>query len=493
MVQKTINLSDYYASKDDVTDSKSGLMNSTQKKKLDEIEPKATRTIIEDNLESESTTKALSAAQGNLLNQKFSNYVTKDGNKQLSTYDFNQTYKDIVDSIPETIAQSIGNVSIFKVLGKDEPFPTDEDAVNHIYFRPNTIDESPNRYDVYVNVKGNWEKIDGFDYNITDYLTKTEANQTYATKQSVSDSYATKKHRHTGADIDNFPLANTSSDMIKMNGTKSAGDSSTTTYAKADHVHPSDDSKSDVRHNHDDRYLQTVPQHVDSNGKYGKATDTEWGHTKLSSTINADETVSATPKAVKTAYDLASLKANTIHSHDNYALIDHQHNSGAIYHDLTSNSLSNIEDFGTATSMSQSAINIGVNKKLGNINSDFEGVNEKFTNITKWIKVYKTSSKNGMFLEFFHNPILAINFVRINGTSTSGATSIDLNSIPESKKKYRPNNAVRFQCHDYEIICTIAADGTVSIRNPTGLSKGFSTYGGTLYIPAGMLSNPNNI
>ena len=54
----------------------------------------------------------------------------------------------------------------------------------------------------------------------------------------------------------------------------------------------------------------TPTAHTDSNGAYGKATTSVWGHTKLSSATNStDETMSATPKAVKTAYDLANGKS----------------------------------------------------------------------------------------------------------------------------------------------------------------------------------------
>ena len=57
----------------------------------------------------------------------------------------------------------------------------------------------------------------------------------------------------------------------------------------------------------------TPSAHTDSNGNYGKATTSVYGHTKLSSsTSSTAEDVSATPKAVKSAYDLA----NT-HTHGN--------------------------------------------------------------------------------------------------------------------------------------------------------------------------------
>ena len=54
---------------------------------------------------------------------------------------------------------------------------------------------------------------------------------------------------------------------------------------------------------------RTPISHTDSNGAYGKATTSVWGHTKLNSATNStDETTAATPKAVKAAYDLANGK-----------------------------------------------------------------------------------------------------------------------------------------------------------------------------------------
>ena len=74
---------------------------------------------------------------------------------------------------------------------------------------------------------------------------------------------------------------------------------------------------------------RTPTAHTDSNGNYGKATTSVWGHTKLNSATNStDETTAATPKAVKTAYDLANSKpslgttsttaATGNHTHSNY-------------------------------------------------------------------------------------------------------------------------------------------------------------------------------
>lgn len=53
-------------------------------------------------------------------------------------------------------------------------------------------------------------------------------------------------------------------------------------------------------------FLTSVPAHTNADAtKVGKATSSVFGHTKLSSAVNStDESIAATPKAVKTAYDL---------------------------------------------------------------------------------------------------------------------------------------------------------------------------------------------
>ena len=86
-------------------------------------------------------------------------------------------------------------------------------------------------------------------------------------------------------------------------------------------------------HNHTGTYAPI--SHAVSANTYGVGNGTLYGHTKLSAATNSTSGVSggtaATPSAVKTAYDLASGKADADHNHDDrYALIGHTHSgSGA--------------------------------------------------------------------------------------------------------------------------------------------------------------------
>ncbi len=94
----------------------------------------------------------------------------------------------------------------------------------------------------------------------------------------------------------------------KMDGTADVG--SETTWAKGDHVHPTDTSRAPT-------------SHASTATTYGLGSSSNYGHVKLSdsttSTSGASDGVAATPAAVKAAYDLASGKSTlpSVTSSDN--------------------------------------------------------------------------------------------------------------------------------------------------------------------------------
>lgn len=88
-----------------------------------------------------------------------------------------------------------------------------------------------------------------------------------------------------------------------MDGTASPGASSTKTFSKSDHVHPTDTSRA-------------PNNHASSATTYGTGTSSNYGHLKLSdshtSTSGTSGGIAATPSAVKSAYDLANGKQSQI-------------------------------------------------------------------------------------------------------------------------------------------------------------------------------------
>lgn len=102
------------------------------------------------------------------------------------------------------------------------------------------------------------------------------------------------------ADTGDIPTAYTSNPA--MDGTASAG--SSTSWAKGDHVHPSDTSRAPT-------------SHASSSTTYGKGTSSNYGHVKLSdatdgTTAAASGGTAATPKAVSDALSAAKTYADGV-------------------------------------------------------------------------------------------------------------------------------------------------------------------------------------
>lgn len=95
----TITIPDNNTQYSAATQTVAGLMSAADKKKLDGITGSGASTTVIDNLTSTSTTSALSANQGKVLNDKITNKVDKVSGKGLSTNDFTSTYKTKLDGI----------------------------------------------------------------------------------------------------------------------------------------------------------------------------------------------------------------------------------------------------------------------------------------------------------------------------------------------------------------------------------------------------------
>lgn len=92
--------------------------------------------------------------------------------------------------------------------------------------------------DFVINAKDNSATDEHLYINVKDLFNEYEADETTLT---LNDGVFSIK---SGV----IPQANTTATNIKMNGTQSAG--SATTYAKADHVHPTDTSRAAASHSH---------------------------------------------------------------------------------------------------------------------------------------------------------------------------------------------------------------------------------------------------
>ena len=144
------------------------------------------------------------------------------------------------------------------------------------------------------------------------YLIEGDADTTYAISESggvvtltgsdgststVNIPTATSDLNNDSGFITSASVPSATSTSPKMDGTAAVG--SETTWAKGDHVHPTDTSRAPT-------------SHASSATTYGTGTDSNYGHLKLSdstsSTSSTNGGTAATPAAVKAAYDLANGK-----------------------------------------------------------------------------------------------------------------------------------------------------------------------------------------
>lgn len=108
-------------------------------------------------------------------------------------------------------------------------------------------------------------------------------------------------------------IPNASSTTPKMDGTAAVG--SEASFAKGDHVHPTDTSRAPT-------------SHASTGTTYGKGTSSNYGHVKLSdstsSTSSASDGVAASPKAVKAAYDLAQSALDAVDDIDDVPYFEYR-------------------------------------------------------------------------------------------------------------------------------------------------------------------------
>lgn len=177
--------------------------------------------------------------------------------------------------IRQEIAEALLSVGVEYVT----TLPTGNNIKQRVYLVPDLEGQTDNMCDVWVYDFTNtrWVHVDALKFNINDYskitdikdnLTSTDsskplsANQGKILKGLVDNKLDTSQginnaSKNLVTDVNGdiifetkptIPTASSNDADIKMNGTQSAGSSSK--YAKADHVHPSDTTRAPTNHNH---------------------------------------------------------------------------------------------------------------------------------------------------------------------------------------------------------------------------------------------------
>lgn len=245
--------------------------------------------------------------------QDISGKVDKVTGKGLSTNDFTNTYKDSLDNLSTTISNAVGNLELAEVVST---LPTSNIKTNRLYLVANTQNETENKYDIYLRVNNNWEKIDSLEVDITNYLSKTEASNTYQLKGNYLTSLPTHNHNdtyYTKTETDN--LLDDKADTNDLSTVATTGN-----YNDLSNK-PSIPSKTSDLTN-DSNFLTA---HQDITGKEDKSNKvSSWSGT-------TSDTHYPSEKLVKDSLDN---KSDTNHSHSNYASSNHSHgnllNDGAM-------------------------------------------------------------------------------------------------------------------------------------------------------------------
>ena len=104
------------------------------------------------------------------------------------------TVSDLVNYYDkDTIDEKISNLGSLEIILLEE-LPEDNIKTNAIYLIPSSTEGEDNKYDEYLYVEGNWERIGQFDsgslkVDLTEYLKKDDALELYILKSDLAQYY----------------------------------------------------------------------------------------------------------------------------------------------------------------------------------------------------------------------------------------------------------------------------------------------------------------
>jgi hypothetical protein len=179
---------------DNATDTTSGFMSSTDKKKLNGIEDGANLVNVVDNLQSTLTSAALSAYQGKVLKDTIDNL------------DLNGTLT--VDSaLSSTSANPVQNKVVYNALSEKSP-------TNHTHTELARSEHTHSQYAVLNHLHIEYAES---DHTHNEYANSDHTHSEYATSDHTHSEYANSGHTHSAATTSAAGFMSTS-DKTKLNG-----------------------------------------------------------------------------------------------------------------------------------------------------------------------------------------------------------------------------------------------------------------------------------
>ena len=110
------------------------------------------------------------------------------------------------------ISNAIGNLELVKVVNE---LPTININTKVLYFLPNSNATSSNKFDIYVRVNGAWEQVDSLNISLENYYKKNEVNNLLITKSDVSHNH--DERYYTESDIDEYVLSLRNYELYQLN------------------------------------------------------------------------------------------------------------------------------------------------------------------------------------------------------------------------------------------------------------------------------------
>lgn len=240
-----------------------------------------------------------------------------DSNTHSNIGNTTNTLENIITNI-DTKLSSFANVDLIEVTSSLGT--ASANTMNKLYLVAETTSATNDNYEIFVTVRTgtsgnysyNWEKVDTARIDLSNYLTTTNAQQTYVAKETGKGLFSGSYN-----DLTNKPTIPSASTTVPSADTTNGAYGSGTTYARANHQHPKSSLYAEASHNHttsDITDFPTIPTKTseltnDSNflTSHQDITDKENASNKVKSTSGWSSTITddhyPSEKLVKSSLD----------------------------------------------------------------------------------------------------------------------------------------------------------------------------------------------
>lgn len=169
------------------------------------------------------------------------------------------TLENIITNI-DTKLGSLANVDLIEVTSSLGT--ASANTMNKLYLVAETTGATNDNYEIFVTVRtgssGNysyaWEKVDTARIDLSNYLTTSNAQQTYVAKETGKGLFSGSYN-----DLTNKPTIPLASTTVPSADTTNGAYGSGTTYARANHQHPKSSLYAEATHNHTKSQITDFP------------------------------------------------------------------------------------------------------------------------------------------------------------------------------------------------------------------------------------------